>query len=112
MGTNFYLQRKKPTLRETIHIGKQSFGWAMHWDSCDEQNWPRWCDEDHSRMYRDGRKIPYMHFVKRCKVCGRIGDVKIKAGVHEPPEDMSFYVVPSWMYLWTEKTLSEEMRVR
>ena len=70
------------------------------------------CVDDHSRMYRDGRKIPYMNFVKRCKVCGRIGDVKIKAGVHEPPGDMSFYVVPSWMYLWTEKTLSEEMRVR
>lgn len=51
MGTNYYLQRKKPTLHETIHIGKRSFGWAMHWDSCDEINWPRWCDEDHSYSF-------------------------------------------------------------
>ena len=48
IGTNYYLQRKKPTIHETVHIGKQSWGWLMHWDSCDEGMWPRWCDEDHS----------------------------------------------------------------
>lgn len=51
MGTNYYLQRKKPTLHESIHIGKCSFGWRMHWDSCDEGQWPRWCDTDHSYSF-------------------------------------------------------------
>ena len=48
MGTNYYLQRKQPTIRETVHIGKRSWGWRFHWDSCDEASWPRWCDTDHT----------------------------------------------------------------
>lgn len=47
MGTNFYLRKKQPTIHETIHIGKRSWGWLFHWDSVDKSNWPRWCDEDH-----------------------------------------------------------------
>jgi len=46
MGTNFYVRRKQPTIHETIHIGKRSWGWLFHWDSCDENSYPRWCDED------------------------------------------------------------------
>ena len=46
MGTNFYLRQKQPTVRRTIHIGKRSWGWLFHWDSCDEIDYPRWCDED------------------------------------------------------------------
>ena len=46
MGTNFYLRQKQPTIRRTIHIGKRSCGWLFHWDSCDEIDYPRWCDED------------------------------------------------------------------
>lgn len=52
MGTNFYLMRKNPTIHETVHIGKRSFGWRMHWDSCDEADWPRWCDADEG-LYHD-----------------------------------------------------------
>ena len=46
MGTNFYLRRKEPTVKDTVHIGKRSWGWLFHWDSCDESEYPRWCDED------------------------------------------------------------------
>lgn len=48
MGTNYYLVRREPTIREAVHIGKRSWGWRFHWDSCDEADWPRWCDTDHT----------------------------------------------------------------
>ena len=80
MGTNYYLQRKVPTLHETIHIGKRSFGWAMHWDSCDESAWPRWCDEDHSFTFGpDGRgaepTLPHdIHSVEDIRAYLRTGE--------------------------------------
>ena len=53
MGTNFYLRRKEPTVKDTVHIGKRSWGWLFHWDSCDESEYPRWCDEDPSAYQSD-----------------------------------------------------------
>ena len=53
MGTNFYLRRKEPTVKDTVHIGKRSWGWLFHWDSCDEIDYPRWCDEDPSAYQSD-----------------------------------------------------------
>ena len=53
MGTNFYLRRKQPTIRQTVHIGKRSWGWRFHWDSCDEADYPRWCDDDPSSSSED-----------------------------------------------------------
>lgn len=48
MGTNFYIREKKPTIKKAVHIGKRSWGWKFHWDSCDEAMHPRWCDNDPS----------------------------------------------------------------
>ena len=59
MGTNYYLRRKEPTIREAVHIGKMSFGWLFHWDACDSSDWPRWCDTDHIGGYGDGPKLPF-----------------------------------------------------
>lgn len=53
MGTNFYLRQKQPTVRRTIHIGKRSWGWLFHWDSCDEIDYPRWCDEDRDQYVHE-----------------------------------------------------------
>jgi hypothetical protein len=53
METNFYIRRKKPTIRETVHIGKQSDGWYMHWQATENvvDEWPRWCDRDPGEHY-------------------------------------------------------------
>lgn len=63
MGTNYYLRRKQPTIRETIHVCKRSFGWRTSWQETRGDDWPRWCDEDHSTD-EDGnlvvdRKLPH-----------------------------------------------------
>lgn len=55
IGCNFYLRRKKPTIHETVHICKRSFGWRTTWQESvnghDEYAWPKWCDEDPSAHY-------------------------------------------------------------
>lgn len=59
IGSNFYIRRKKPTIYETIHIAKRSFGWCTSWQQTlreappYEEAWPRWCDEDHSLQFED-----------------------------------------------------------
>ncbi len=46
MGTNFYLRRKQPTIREAIHICKRSWGFYATWQATEPDDWPKWCDED------------------------------------------------------------------
>ena len=37
MGTNYYLVKNKPTVREPVHIGKSSAGWMFHFQSQNNQ---------------------------------------------------------------------------
>lgn len=69
------------------------------------------CVDAHSFVLTRGVRRPYMYFIKRCKVCGRIGDVS-RTGVHKPPEYMLLYEVDDWLSLWTGKVLPEEKRVK
>lgn len=44
MGSNYYIQRKQPTIYEKVHICKRSWGREMAWQATEESDWPRWCD--------------------------------------------------------------------
>lgn len=70
------------------------------------------CIDMHSLVYRSGLKIPYLYVGKRCRICGRMADWRSRADLQEPPEGMSLYEVPDWDYLFDNKVLPEEMRVR
>jgi len=71
-GTNYYIRERKPTIKKAIHIGKRSWGWLFHWDSCDEINYPRWCDEDPDW---EGQKLPYsIHSVEDIRSYLRTGE--------------------------------------
>lgn len=59
-----------------------------------------------------GERLPFFHIVKRCEVCGRIGDVSFRRDVRKPPEGMPYYEVPDWSFLMTGDVLPEGMRVR
>ena len=86
MGTNFYLRKKQPTIRETIHIGKRSFGWLMHWDSCDESNFPRWCDVDPD--YHETDVIPHgIHSVEDIRAYLRTGEWELVNEYNEVYDD-------------------------
>lgn len=85
MGTNYYLRKKQPTIHESIHIGKQSWGWYMHWDSCDESDWPRWCDTDHVPPYPE---LPHsIHSVEDIRAYLRIGEWELVDEYGEVYED-------------------------
>ena len=86
MGTNFYLRKKQPTIRKTIHIGKRSFGWLMHWDSCDENNYPRWCDLDPN--FEERNRIPHgIHSVEDIRAYLRTGEWELVDEDNEVYED-------------------------
>lgn len=70
------------------------------------------CVDDHSFVRRRGERYRLLHLVKRCKVCGRIGDCREMPYMSEPPDGMPLYDVPNWLYLWTEKVLPEDRKVR
>lgn len=73
MGTNFYLVRRKPTIREAVHICKRSWGWKTTWQATDESEWPRWCDTDH--MERDTSGLPYgIHSIEDARSMLESGD--------------------------------------
>jgi len=65
----------------------------------------------HSFVYRREKKVPYLHVGERCKICGRLNDW-MHTNLSEPPEGMPLYEVPSWVYLWDERKLPEEMMVK
>lgn len=70
------------------------------------------CIDMHLDVYTHGKKIPYLYVGKRCRICGRMADWRSRADLQEPPEGMPFYAVPDWTYLFDNKVLPEEMRVR
>ena len=70
------------------------------------------CVDAHSVVWRGGTRIPYMNIVRRCKLCGRVGDVQFRRDINEPPEGMPLYEVDSWDHLIDHKELPEERRVR
>lgn len=69
------------------------------------------CIDAHSVIYRRGEKIPNLYLGERCRICGRLNDW-MHTNLSEPPEGMPLYEVPSWVYLWDERKLPEEMRVK
>ncbi len=83
-----------------------------HVKSNHKHEYERVCVDAHAVSFRRGHKVPYMYLADRCKICGRIGDLKMQPDLHEPPEGMPFYVVPDWTYLWDNKILPDDMRVR
>lgn len=70
------------------------------------------CIDTHSYLRKCGVRRKYYSLAKRCKICGRIGDMKMWTRFHEPPEDMPLYDVVDFWTMLDMKTLPEEMRVK
>ena len=70
------------------------------------------CVDTHSWVRtRDGEFSSY-HMCVRCKLCGRIQDIKLWRFEPEPPEDMPLYEVEDFFDLVSMKVLPESMKVR
>ena len=48
MGTNYYAVKKKPTIREPLHIGKSSAGWKFLFQEINKYNSFDWDLEIHT----------------------------------------------------------------
>lgn len=70
------------------------------------------CIDAHGFRYVRGEKIPTYFIGKRCKLCGRLQDVKWLIDLREPPEDMPMYEVKDILDLFEMKALPDEMRRR
>lgn len=82
-----------------------------HTRSDHKHDYEQVCIDAHEFAYRHGKEVPYLYLGKRCKVCGRIGDLREMPDMSEPPEGMPLYDVPDWLFLWTEKALPSELEV-
>lgn len=68
------------------------------------------CIDSHTYVCRHGAEVKCYYLATRCKVCGRVGDVKVSHELHEPPDGMPLYDVPFWSAV-VVKSLPDEMRV-
>lgn len=83
-----------------------------HVKSDHKHEYERVCIDAHVVIFSHGHKVPYMYLVDRCKICGRIGDLKSQADLHEPPTEMPLFEVADFWELLEMKMLPEAMRVR
>lgn len=82
-----------------------------HVKSDHKHEYERVCVDAHtSTITREG-KFPSYHIGKRCKICGRLDNVKMWA-TREIPKEMSLYEVADFWELLEMKMLPDELRVR
>lgn len=82
---------------------------AVHSDH--KHEYEKVCIDAHSRyITRDG-EFPAYHIGIRCKVCGRLQDIKLWAFMDQIPEGMPIYEVDDLFEMVKMKTLPDEMRV-
>lgn len=70
------------------------------------------CVDAHSEVVTRKGRFPTYHLVERCKVCGRIRDMRFWRYDPEPPKDMPLYEVEDFFDLVSMKVLPEELKVR
>lgn len=72
------------------------------------------CIDSHSYVVSREGRFPYYYIGKRCRICGRVQDIKSRYDLHEPPDGMQLYEVRDFHELidiWLKKrSLPEEMR--
>jgi hypothetical protein len=87
VGTNYYIRRKKPTIRECVHVCKQSFGWRTHWQATGNGvgDWPRWCDDEPTV---ENHELPWaIHSVEDIRAYLETGDWELVDEYGEVYED-------------------------
>ena len=70
------------------------------------------CVDAHSHLLAHGTRQPIYYIGTRCKVCGRLQNVRLRYDVHEPPEDMPLYEVRDFLELAVMRELPESRMVR
>lgn len=69
------------------------------------------CIDAHEEVVTREGRFPYFHVGTRCKICGRLQDVRTWPTV-EVPDGMPLYEVDDFFELWKMKFLPDGRRVR
>ena len=51
------------------------------------------CIDGHGFVFSHGTKTPLYWVGRRCRICGRLQDAKLRYDLHEPPEGMRLFDV-------------------
>lgn len=70
------------------------------------------CVDTHSWVRTHDGEFSSYHMCVRCKLCGRIQNIKLWRFETEPPKDMPLYEVEDFFDLVSMKVLPEELKVR
>lgn len=69
------------------------------------------CIDTHSSVVKHGGEFPAYHLGIRCKICGRLKNVKLWRFEGHMPSDMPLYMVDDFFELVKMKVLPEELGV-
>lgn len=69
------------------------------------------CIDAHAAVYRHGERRRVYYTGTRCRVCGKLADVRMGASLYEPPEGMALYEVDGLLALLDMKVLPDSARV-
>lgn len=70
------------------------------------------CVDAHTESFAHKEYVPTFHIAVRCRVCGRLQNVKLWQFVDKPPDDMPLYEVDDFYELVTMKELPDGRRIR
>lgn len=68
------------------------------------------CIDAHTNVTTHRGRFPYYYIGMRCKVCGRMQNVRSRTDVHDPPAGMPLYEVEDFHALYNMKVLPEDRR--
>lgn len=82
-----------------------------HVKSDHKHEYEKVCIDAHTYSVTSDGRLPMYYVGTRCKVCGRLQDVRHSGFIGEPPKGMPLYEIDGIMGLF-EKELGEGLRVR
>ena len=82
-----------------------------HVRSDHKHDYERVCIDAHTATHTRDGVFPSFHIGVRCKVCGRLHNIKFWQFMREPPSDMPLYEVKDFFELIEMRTLPNENEV-
>lgn len=82
-----------------------------HVKSDHKHEYERVCVDGHGFAVSHGTKTPLYWVGRRCHVCGRLQDAKLRRDLHEPPEGMRLFEVENFILFDIGSELPDDAEV-
>lgn len=84
----------------------------MHVRSDHKHEYEQVCIDGHGYIVSHGTKTPFYWVGRRCRICGRLQDARVRPDMHEPPEGMRLFEVADFVLFNIGSELPESYEVR